>query len=129
MYHVQTQSISFLVFFFFSSRRRHTRFDCDWSSDVCSSDLFYSRYHGLRSLEQVNPPAPVPLVIGNGQDGESYGAELTAEYWLTNRWRVHAGYTGLRVHVWPNPGRTDMSRGATEAQAPDLQVPVHTSGE
>src|SRR2546430_323408 len=24
--------------FFFSSRRRHTRFDCDWSSDVCSSD-------------------------------------------------------------------------------------------
>src|SRR3989475_6426563 len=35
--------ISFLgesdAFFFFSSRRRHTRFDCDWSSDVCSSDL------------------------------------------------------------------------------------------
>src|SRR5438270_8665553 len=28
-----------LFVFFFSSRRRHTRFDCDWSSDVCSSDL------------------------------------------------------------------------------------------
>src|SRR5205085_4283862 len=28
--------------FFFSSRRRHTRFDCDWSSDVCSSDLTHS---------------------------------------------------------------------------------------
>src|SRR5256886_12888512 len=27
------------LFCFFSSRRRHTRFDCDWSSDVCSSDL------------------------------------------------------------------------------------------
>src|SRR2546430_315528 len=27
------------LFFFFSSRGRHTRFDCDWSSDVCSSDL------------------------------------------------------------------------------------------
>src|SRR5205085_6984248 len=27
------------IVFFFSSRRRHTRFDCDWSSDVCSSDL------------------------------------------------------------------------------------------
>src|SRR5438309_5965284 len=26
-------------FFFFSSRRRHTRWNCDWSSDVCSSDL------------------------------------------------------------------------------------------
>src|SRR2546430_10113158 len=29
--------------FFFSSRRRHTRFDCDWSSDVCSSDLILFR--------------------------------------------------------------------------------------
>src|SRR2546430_14005505 len=29
--------------FFFSSRRRHTRFDCDWSSDVCSSDLSFAR--------------------------------------------------------------------------------------
>src|SRR2546430_3630363 len=29
--------------FFFSSRRRHTRFDCDWSSDVCSSDLISTR--------------------------------------------------------------------------------------
>src|SRR5690606_39767968 len=33
---------------FFSSRRRHTRFSRDWSSDVCSSDL-------LRSLEKEDP--------------------------------------------------------------------------
>src|SRR5438270_13641207 len=32
------------MFFFFSSRRRHTRFDCDWSSDVCSSDLVVSKF-------------------------------------------------------------------------------------
>src|SRR5580698_11496255 len=32
-----------LVFFFFSSRRRHTRLTCDWSSDVCSSDLITRR--------------------------------------------------------------------------------------
>src|SRR5438477_1893662 len=35
LYHL----ISFFFFFFFSSRRRHTRLTCDWSSDVCSSDL------------------------------------------------------------------------------------------
>src|SRR5690606_40276644 len=29
----------FCCLFFFSSRRRHTRFSRDWSSDVCSSDL------------------------------------------------------------------------------------------
>src|SRR5688572_19837518 len=33
--------ISGPFYFFFSSRRRHTRFDCDWSSDVCSSDLLW----------------------------------------------------------------------------------------
>src|SRR6266478_8233938 len=31
--------ILIFMFFFFSSRRRHTSFDCDWSSDVCSSEL------------------------------------------------------------------------------------------
>src|SRR3989475_13132077 len=38
--------------FFFSSRRRHTRFDCDWSSDVCSSDLlgFYGVKSGLDAI-------------------------------------------------------------------------------
>src|SRR2546430_6175340 len=34
-----TTYTSMISCFFFSSRRRHTRFDCDWSSDVCSSDL------------------------------------------------------------------------------------------
>ena len=32
--------VCFFIFFFFSSRRRHTRYWRDWSSDVCSSDLF-----------------------------------------------------------------------------------------
>src|SRR2546430_8955737 len=36
-------SVFLFFFFFFSSRRRHTRFDCDWSSDVCSSDLSVAR--------------------------------------------------------------------------------------
>src|SRR5256886_8326049 len=37
---------------FFSSRRRHTRFDCDWSSDVCSSDLDFtlSARYGYRPV-------------------------------------------------------------------------------
>src|SRR2546430_11677627 len=39
------KDVSSAVFFFFSSRRRHTRFDCDWSSDVCSSDLYARRYN------------------------------------------------------------------------------------
>src|SRR5438132_7909474 len=37
--------------FFFSSRRRHTRSLCDWSSDVCSSDLKFARMYLDRSVE------------------------------------------------------------------------------
>jgi iron complex outermembrane receptor protein len=86
---------------------------------------FYSRYHGLRSLEKANPTSPI--VIGNGQDGESFGAEVTADYRVTQRWRLRAGYTELRVHIWPNPGSTDTSRGASESQAPDRQFFLQSS--
>src|SRR5207245_5577527 len=39
----------FHVFFFFSSRRRHTRCYRDWSSDVCSSDLYVAFVANSRS--------------------------------------------------------------------------------
>src|SRR5438132_13973682 len=40
-----TKSAHLFCFFFFSSRRRHTRSLCDWSSDVCSSDLVHELVH------------------------------------------------------------------------------------
>src|SRR5215475_15142896 len=38
------------VSFFFSSRRRHTRFSRDWSSDVCSSDLLAAIEHSWEAI-------------------------------------------------------------------------------
>src|SRR3712207_7720714 len=37
---IDVSSVYYIFFFFFSSRRRHTRYWRDWSSDVCSSDLW-----------------------------------------------------------------------------------------
>src|SRR6266478_9636822 len=80
-------------FFFFSSRRRHTRFDCDWSSDVCSSDLeagtdsaiggisytkaFPERMSNEERRRQCARPAPDRrFALGRGQPrGEDRGAK------------------------------------------------------
>ena len=90
---------------------------------------FYNRYYGLRSLEQVNPPKAFPIVIGNGQDAESYGAELTVDYRVSDRWRLVAGYTELRIHVWALPTSTDASRGSAENHTPDRQFSVRSSAD
>src|SRR5688572_32666714 len=51
--------------FFFSSRRRHTRFDCDWSSDVCSSDLNdWNQWSAPITVNEVSPAKPEVDQIG-----------------------------------------------------------------
>src|SRR5271165_4783915 len=56
------------MYFFFSSRRRHTRFSRDWSSDVCSSDLDpYSRgrnfcnHYSVRKWNVVPVSSPIEV--------------------------------------------------------------------
>src|SRR5437879_12978335 len=55
-----------------------------------SEATFYSRYHGLRSVEQLNPPAPVPPVIANGHDAEADEPQVSAEDCLAHRDRQDA---------------------------------------
>src|SRR6266496_6613225 len=88
-------------FFFFSSRRRHTRSLRDWSSDVCSSDLLelvldaFARAPGIQDLAD-RLPARGRAVRLAGLPGSS-GAVLAA--WLT---RVFP--SRLFVVVAPSPG-------------------------
>src|SRR2546430_16399373 len=55
-----------MFFFFFSSRRRHTRFDCDWSSDVCSSDLTSQTFPSTMTTLEYNyrPPGTAMFSLG-----------------------------------------------------------------
>jgi len=82
---------------------------------------FHNDYDNLRSVEQVNRPAPVPVVLANGQTGSSYGAELTAEYRASDWWRLRSGYTALRLHIRPKPGSTDETFGSSESHDPNHQ--------
>src|SRR5256886_10373642 len=54
------ESLGLRNLFFFSSRRRHTIFDCDWSSDVCSSDLTGSPMGSRRHCASRQPRRPAP---------------------------------------------------------------------
>src|SRR6266487_7116448 len=84
-------------FFFFSSRRRHTRWTGDWSSDVCSSDLIATREadasrvgHDLASelanqcglAGAIRSDDRVQLALRNGERnrvGRDHAAEALAE--------------------------------------------------
>src|SRR5690606_41140948 len=74
-----------LVFFFFSSRRRHTRFSRDWSSDVCSSDL--------RGLGLDQQPLGRGLVVERELEREHPGERIERTLPLKQRQLDRAGPT------------------------------------
>src|SRR6266581_5186062 len=64
--HFERVSCGVFLVFFFSSRRRHTRWTGDWSSDVCSSDLY--GFHDAWTIGMFGPYV-LAVWIGNF-DGE-----------------------------------------------------------
>src|SRR5687768_18425613 len=61
------------MFFFFSSRRRHTRCSRDWSSDVCSSDLLSGRYGDVTRMAQDREQSRQSLYREAGQVIDAVG--------------------------------------------------------
>src|SRR2546422_6689177 len=82
------------MFFFFSSRRRHTRCSRDWSSDVCSSDLDRYQANGL----------PGANGIADVLDEARWGLEWLLEMYpeddlLLNRSEEHTSELQSRLHL------------------------------
>src|SRR2546430_3921742 len=63
---------------FFSSRRRHTRFDCDWSSDVCSSDLHYL-HHDRGGVPFADPGELAGRIVAAASRSEEHTSELQSQ--------------------------------------------------
>ena len=91
-----------------------------------SVSTFYNDYHDLRSLEPLDPPLPFPVVRSSGLAGDSVGAELTADWRVTNAWRLRAGYTDLRASSEPQPGTPDRSASRSVAHDPNQQFSLHS---
>src|SRR6266853_4635131 len=77
-----------IFFFFFSSRRRHTRFDCDWSSDVCSSDLRILVLTGPFLVDQVArvvPQIPRAQIFAEPRAASTAPPLTWAAHWISQR--------------------------------------------
>src|SRR2546430_6663346 len=106
--------------FFFSSRRRHTRFDCDWSSDVCSSDLLYAAFWQA----QRKPWQLMSGGVGGGIFKSSDGGENWTE--LTHNPGLPAGLLG-NIGVGGSPAEAARPCGLVQG-APGGRVPPADRG-
>src|SRR5260370_24013591 len=97
-------------YFFFSSRRRHTRFKCDWSSDVCSSDLSPSTDRCRDMRRAPRPPStatpPSRIAEGVGRRVAAFEANLMRPFAVEGREEIR------------------IDRHATSRRAIDLRDPA-----
>src|SRR5207237_5545833 len=106
---------------FFSSRRRHTRFKCDWSSDVCSSDLRHRRTWSRDARVRRDRVRDRQDEVGRQQLALSANLRAAAADARSEERRV---------------GKEESARGqaakyslATSARCPALTAPLSSEGE
>ena len=96
---------------------------------------FYNVYQHLIStntgapLLQFNAGMPyleIPVTSGNDRHGESYGAEITPTWTVTDRWRLTGGYSWLRVETRAYPGDTNLDQLRTSSATPHHQWQVRS---
>src|SRR5207248_8153957 len=100
------------IHFFFSSRRRHTRSYGDWSSDVCSSDLYRDNLGDVLQRRRKKADVVLPLGVGTVEEksathhphegsvgGESEGSG-----------RLQIGRASCRERVWGPVGGRSLER-------------------
>src|SRR6266480_6876366 len=102
--------------FFFSSRRRHTRLTCDWSSDVCSSDLL------VLELRQQVAPAEIDSV-----QVATYGEALRRTATEVEKWNPETRETAdhsmpyLVAAAWQDGEVTPATFAPSRIQDPALR--------
>src|SRR5215813_7206816 len=86
--------VSFFVFFFFSSRRRHTRCGRDWSSDVCSSDLLWSTTITAPAVLHRSAASPnqEPYTLAPANGGAFHDLPLVAQSMIAKEINLTAAH-------------------------------------
>src|SRR5690606_40370321 len=110
----------YVSLFFFSSRRRHTRFSRDWSSDVCSSDLSPSARVSL--ADDLPPPMPeTDILAWLTQALVRYGAGVLFVACLLETaifaGLIEIGRASCRERVWISGGAGALQKAKTRDDA------------
>lgn len=92
---------------------------------------FYNLYDRQRSLEpgapRATPPPPhMPFTINNLIEGETYGAELSGSFQLTDWWRARVNYTVLSIQLHKKAGSNDTIAEGAEHDSPNHQVGIRS---
>lgn len=95
-------------------------------SVVLSVAGFVNDYDHLRSIEGVDPPAPIPATLRNDVEGTSWGAELTADVLLREGWLLRIGHTELRTRLHAKNG-SEVTAQDTVTTDPDRQFFLRSS--
>src|SRR5690606_39291257 len=93
-------SVLVLFVFFFSSRRRHTRFSRDWSSDVCSSDLAASpaqRCSPRSPTAAPQPGAPDPAHTPASRSEERRVGKECRSLWKRKTSKKNGSHMYMRI--------------------------------
>lgn len=85
---------------------------------------YENRYDDLRSQEI--PPSVIPVTLMNLLNATTRGVEITTKAQLLDSWQVAAGYTRLWKRFTFDPGSTDRTGGASEANDPDHIVKLRS---
>lgn len=91
-----------------------------------SISTFYNEYTDLRSAEPGPPPLGLPITIGNGVEGHTYGVEVSANYQPLNWLRIRGGYTYLEKKLKIKPDSKDLNNGTNESDDPCNQFLIQS---
>jgi iron complex outermembrane receptor protein len=83
---------------------------------------FHNDYDKIRSAEPGAGPLGLPITLGNGVQGDTYGIEISAVQRMTDWWQLRGGYTYLEKRLEVAPGNVDLNGATAESDDPEHQV-------
>ncbi len=93
---------------------------------VASVSTFYNDYEHVRSTS-ITPVTIVPFYFANNLHGETYGAELSGTYQVSDGWQLRFGYSPLSEHLRVAAGQSDLSNAQNETADPKQQASLRSS--